>query len=56
VSTLPLQNLRLIAFLVVYDGFWFVVLYRKVARYKSYYRQAKDVATASRQAANDELP
>jgi len=56
VSFLPLTNLTLIAFLVVYDGFWFLVLYRKVARYKRYYRKAKDTGAASRRAAQDELP
>jgi RsiW-degrading membrane proteinase PrsW (M82 family) len=55
VSLLPLTGLRLIAFLVVYDGFWFVVLYRKISRYRSYYRRARDAATASQRAANDEL-
>ena len=41
VSTLPLTNITLAAFLLVYVGFWLGVLYRKVSRYKTYYRQAQ---------------
>lgn len=39
VTLLPLSILSFVALLVVYHGFWFTMLYRKVARYQSYYRQ-----------------
>ncbi|WP_340100871.1 PrsW family intramembrane metalloprotease [Salinibaculum salinum] len=42
VSTLPLTTVTLAVFLLVYVGFWLGVLYRKVARYKQYYRQAQE--------------
>ena len=41
VSTLPLTDITLAVFLVSYVGFWFAILYRKVSRYKTYYRQAQ---------------
>jgi RsiW-degrading membrane proteinase PrsW (M82 family) len=42
VSTLPLTTVTLAIFLIVYVGFWLGVLYRKVSRYKRYYRQAQE--------------
>jgi RsiW-degrading membrane proteinase PrsW (M82 family) len=46
VTILPLTRVTLAAFLLVYVGFWLGVLYRKVSRYKTYYRQAQDSADA----------
>ena len=42
VSYLTLTGISLAAFLLVYVGFWLGILYRKVSRYKTYYRQAQD--------------
>ncbi|MXR50781.1 PrsW family intramembrane metalloprotease [Halovenus sp. WSH3] len=39
VTNLPLSLLTFIAFLVVYHGFWFALLYRKIRLYRSLYRQ-----------------
>ena len=47
VTLLPLNTISLAAFLLVYVGFWFVVLYRKVSRYKKYYRQAQSQEDAT---------
>ena len=38
VTTLPLTLLTFVALIVVYHGFWFGLLYRKVSTYRSLYR------------------
>jgi len=40
VSVLPLSGLTFVAFVVVYDGFFGYLLYRKLARYRRKYREA----------------
>jgi RsiW-degrading membrane proteinase PrsW (M82 family) len=50
VSTLPLTSVTLALFLLVYVGFWLGVLYRKVARYKHYYRRAQTSVDADQRA------
>jgi RsiW-degrading membrane proteinase PrsW (M82 family) len=47
-TVLPLESTLAVAgFIIVYDGFWFAILYRKVSRYKSLYREAQDTAPAA---------
>jgi RsiW-degrading membrane proteinase PrsW (M82 family) len=41
VTVLPLAGLTLVGFVVAYDGFWLLVLYRKLSRYKSLYREGR---------------
>jgi RsiW-degrading membrane proteinase PrsW (M82 family) len=47
VSTLVPGGLAFVAFVVAYDGLFFAVLVRKVARYRRYYRQAQTDAPES---------
>lgn len=39
VTTLPLSVGSFLAFVVIYDGFWFALLYRKIRAYRNLYRQ-----------------
>jgi RsiW-degrading membrane proteinase PrsW (M82 family) len=39
VTTLPLSLTSFFAFIIVYHGFWFTLLYRKIRSYRSLYRQ-----------------
>lgn len=39
VTTLPLSFIGVLAFIVVYHGFWFALLYRKISAYRSLYKQ-----------------
>lgn len=39
VTNLPLSLVTFLGFLLVYHGFWFVLLYRKISAYRSLYRQ-----------------
>lgn len=39
VTLLPLTFLALLAFILVYHGFWFWMLYRKISSYRSLYKQ-----------------
>ncbi|MFC7134182.1 MULTISPECIES: PrsW family intramembrane metalloprotease [Salinibaculum] len=41
VTVLPLTQMGFVAFVVVYDGLWLLVLYRKIARYRSLYEEAR---------------
>jgi RsiW-degrading membrane proteinase PrsW (M82 family) len=41
VTFLSPTGMSLAAFVIVYDGVWLVVLYRKIARYKSLYQEAR---------------
>jgi RsiW-degrading membrane proteinase PrsW (M82 family) len=47
VSSLDLTTASFVALVVVYDGFWLGVLFRKLSRYRRYYEQAVDGATAA---------
>lgn len=50
VSTLPLTTVTLAIFLLVYVGFWLGILYRKVSRYKRYYRQSQESESTDQRA------
>lgn len=39
VTTLPLSLITFLGFLIVYHGFWFSILYRKIRSYRSLYRR-----------------
>lgn len=39
VTTLPLSLITFVGFLVVYHGFWFTILYRKIRSYRSLYQR-----------------
>jgi len=41
VNYLPLSGPTFVVFVVLYDGFWIAVLYRKVSRYRRLYRRAR---------------
>jgi RsiW-degrading membrane proteinase PrsW (M82 family) len=41
VSTFQFPGLLFVLFVVVYDGIWLAVLFRKVARYRRYYQRAQ---------------
>lgn len=39
VTTLPLSMTSFVAFIIVFHGFWFALLYRKISAYRDLYRQ-----------------
>lgn len=41
VSTFQFPGLSFVLFVVVYDGIWLAILFRKVARYRRYYQRAR---------------
>jgi RsiW-degrading membrane proteinase PrsW (M82 family) len=47
-TLIPLSLLGFVAFVVVYHGFWFGLLYRKVATYRTLYRTVTEEAARSR--------
>ena len=42
VTYLPLTGLAFIVFVIVYDGFFLALLYRKISRYRHKYRQSTE--------------
>lgn len=47
VTVLPLTVLTFLGLIFVYHGFWFTMLYRKIATYRSLYRGATDQSVAA---------
>jgi RsiW-degrading membrane proteinase PrsW (M82 family) len=54
VSYVAFTGPAFVAFVVVYDGFWLGVLFRKVSRYRQYYRQAVAPGPAGDPVASEE--
>jgi RsiW-degrading membrane proteinase PrsW (M82 family) len=48
VTTLPLSLASFLAFLLVYHGFWFTLLYRKIRSYRSLYRRRNSLPNPPR--------